>query len=232
MSFTKVKYISLLLLLFVACGKPAFLSNNVGAPLPKSDEQLVPIADTDTAYTNYFNMQPIVTRNGWNITYMVKKDSTRFTDAYIQWQKGDIKRVYKYPHVLEFRGQFMPQFLDETSTHIFMDHACATDCWAILALPKNNTDKPVDFEKILGFDARFGQVVYREFDPHFDEGRLVVSATDLGRGVTKSVIFKNRDFSIGNAMLDTIIFKGDRIIVSWEFYNEDEEFKETQVIAF
>jgi hypothetical protein len=231
-----MKYISLLLiLLFMACGQPTLLSDNTKAPLPKIDGQLVPIVVTDTAYTNYYNIQPVTTPGGWAITYMVKNDSTRFTDAYIQWQKDDVKRVYKYEHVLEYRGQFMPQFSDENSSHIFMDHACATDCRALLALPKNTHEKAVDFVNVLGFDTKLGQVVTRTFFINNEivrDGELIIKATDLTKGITKSVTFKNRDYSIGNAMLDTVIFKGDRILVKWEFYTEDEEFAETQVIQF
>ncbi|KOS06772.1 hypothetical protein AM493_12620 [Flavobacterium akiainvivens] len=231
-----MKYISLLfIVLLAACGQPSLLSDNIKAQLPDSTDQFIPIADTDTTYTNYYNVQPVTTPHGWNITYMVKNDSTRFTDAYIQWQKGNVKRVYKYPHVLEYRGQFMPQFLDETDTHIFMDHACATECRAILALPKNNKDKAIDFESVLGFNTKLGQVVTRTFfinDEIVRDGKLIIEATDLTKGITKSVTFKNTDYSVGNAMMDTVIFKGDRILVKWEFYSEDEEFTETQVIQF
>jgi hypothetical protein len=228
-----MKYISLLLIaLLAACGRHSLLSDNAEVPLPKSAGQLMSIADTDTAYTNYFNMQPMVTPDGWNITYMVKNDSTRFTDAYIQWQKGNVKRVYKYPHVLEYRGQFMPQFLDETSTHIFMGHACATDCRAILALPKNNTGKAVDFTAVIGYDLNLNRIVCKG---HSNYNRLKAVATDLNRHKTKSVTFKSPFYSmdIGYAPTDTIIFESDRIIISCDFFDADgETVRETQVIQF
>jgi len=228
-----MRYFILLLLIIIGCStsnKTSETANNY-----TSNGWLIPISPTDTTYTNYFNVQPTTTPDGWAITYWVKNDSTQYTDAYIQWEKGGVKRMYSYPHVLEYRGQFMPQFLAENSTHIFMNHACATDCWAILVFPKNNTDKAIDFENILGFDAELGQVVTRTYfinDEIVRDGELIVTATNLTKDVTKSVTFKNKDYSIGNAMLDTVIFKGDKIIVNWEFYTEDEEFKETQVITF
>lgn len=228
-----MKYISLLLILLVAaCGQPALVSGHLEAPHSQGDGQLVPIADTDTAYTNYYNMQPATTPRGWNITYMVKNDSTRFTDAYIQWQKGDVKRVYKYPHVLEYRGQFMPQFSDENSNYIFMEHACATDCRAILALPKNNKEEAVDFEAVLGYDFSLNRILCRAYT---NNNRLKAVATDLNRHKTKSVTFKSPFYSIdiGYAPTDTIIFEKDMVIIKYEFFDADgDTVVEQQVIKF
>ncbi len=227
-----MKYICLLLIiLLTACGQHSLISDHIEAPLPKSDGQLVPIADTDTAYTNYYNMQPVTTPRGWNITYMVKNDTTRFTDAYIQWQKDDVKRVYKYEHVLEYRGQFMPQYLDENSDYIFMEHACATDCRAILALPKNNQEAAIDFEAVLGYDFNLNRIVCKGYT---NNNRLKAVATDLNQHKTKSVTFKSSFYSmdIGYAPTDTIIFEKDRIIMSYDFFDDGETIRETQVITF
>jgi len=220
-----MKYFIILLLVIIGCSTPKTISG-------KEPTNLIAISPTDTTYTNYFNVQPTTTPDGWDITYWVKNDSTRYTDVYIQWEKGGVKRMYSYPHVLEYRGQFMPQFLAENSNHIFMDHACATDCWAILALPKNNSDKAIDFEGILGYDFNLNQLVCRNYN---DDNRLMVTATDLKRHKTKSVIFKNRYYStdIGYAPLDTIIFEGDRVIIDCGFFNTDgETVRERQTIRF
>jgi hypothetical protein len=224
-----MKYLIILALIAIGCSTSKTINGH------EAITNLIPISPADTSYTNYFNVQPTTTPDGWQITYLVNNDTTRYTDAYIQWEKGGVKGLHAYPHVLEYRGQFMPQFLEENSTHIFMEHACATDCRAILALPKNNSNKAIDFENILGFDAKLGQVVTRTYfnnDEIVTDGELIVTATDLTKGITKSVTFKYKDYSIGNAMLDTVMFKGDRILINWEFYTEDKEFKETQVITF
>ncbi|MES2487512.1 MAG: hypothetical protein V4581_16395 [Bacteroidota bacterium] len=221
-----MKYLCLLLLIIIGCStsKQSFTSGN-----HQGNEWLIPISPSDTSYTNYFNVQPTTTPDGWAITYWVKNDTTRFTDAYIQWQKGDVKRVWKYPHVLEFRPSFLPTFMTEDKYYIYMEHWCATECQALLVLPKNAHEKAVDFEDILGHDIRLGQIVYRI--PTETDGELVITATDLKRQVTKSVTFKNKYYSPINAMQDSLIFKGDRIIINWEFFTEDE-VKETQIITF
>jgi hypothetical protein len=196
----------------------------------QGNAQLVPIAANDTSYTNYFNVKPGVTPNGWQIRYMVKNDTTCYTDAYIQWEKDDLKRVVKCSNVLTYRGAFMPQFLDETKTHIFMDHWCATDCMAVLVLPKNATDEAIDFEAILAYNFDLGRLVCTDYS---DDNKLIVHATDLNRKKTKSVTFKNPYYSLGNAPVDTIIFKGNRIIIDCDFFDKDgETIKEEHVIKF
>jgi hypothetical protein len=219
--------ICIIILFFsISCRQP----KNVTHETLTAIEGLVPISTNDTSYTNYFNVQKETTPNGWEISYMVKNDTTRYTDAYIQWKKGGIVRVYKYAHVLKYRGQFMPQFLQETETYIFMDHACATECWAILALPKNNTAKAIDFEDILGFNFDLGQIVYKNYTK---DDKLKITATDFNRNKTKSVIFKNKYYSLGSMPLDTLIFKGDRIQIDCDFFDKDGvTIEETHTIKF
>jgi len=225
-----MKYI-LLLLLITGC---SLYKNSSGKTYNGNDftgiEQLVPIAAKDTSYTNYFNLRDTVTRDGWEIHYLVKNDSTRYTDAYIQWQKGDVKRVYKYNNALQFRGSFMPQLLEENDTHIFMEHWCATDCMAILALPKNSRDDAMDIEAIIGYNPEFGQFVYREYK---NDGFIAATAIDLKRSKKKSVTFKNKTYSMGNSFVESIVFKGDSIVIVGEFFDKDSEtVKEVQTIRF
>ncbi len=191
---------------------------------------LIPIAANDTSYTNYFNVRDTVSRDGWKIHYMVKDDSTRHTDAYIQWTKGDVKRVYKYNNVLQYRGSFMPRMVEESDTHIFMEHWCATDCIAVLVLPKNGLDDALDIEAVIDYHLKFGQFVYREYK---DNGAIAATAIDLARRKKKSVTFKNKTYSLGNSFVKSIVFKGDSIVIEGEFFDPDgETVKEVQTIRF
>lgn len=225
-----MKYIFLLLLI-TGC---SLYKNNSGKTYNASDftgaERLVPIAANDTSYTNYFNVRDTVTRDGWKIRYMVKDDATRYTDAYIQWEKGNVKRVYKYNNVLQFRGSFMPQMVEESETHIFMEHWCATDCMAVLVLPKNDADGALDIEAVIDYRLKSGQIVYREYK---DNGAIAATAIDLKRRKKKSVTFKNKTYSMGNSFVESIVFKGDNIVIEGEFFDKDgETVKEVQTIWF
>jgi hypothetical protein len=226
-----MKYIFLLLLLISGC---SIYKNSSGNTYDASNftgpERLVPIAAHDTSYTNYFDMHDTITRDGWKIRYMVKDDSTRYTDAYIQWEKGDVKRVYKYNNVLHYRGSFMPQLLEESDTHIFMEHWCATDCMAVLALPKNGRDDAMDIEAVIDYSLESGQFVCREYK---DNGAIAATAIDLKRRKKRSVTFKNKIYSMGNSFAESIVFKGDSIVIAGEFFDKDgETVKEVQTIRF
>lgn len=223
--------IFLLLLLITGC---SLYKNSSGKTYNASDftgtEQLVPIAASDTTYTNYFNVRDAISRDGWKIQYLVKDDATRYTDAYIQWQKGDVKRVYKYNNVLQYRGSFMPQLLDESDTHIFMEHWCATDCMAVLVLPKNGFDDALDIEEVIDYHLAYGQFVYREDNT---DGTITATAIDLKRRKRKSVTFKNKTYSMGNSFAESIVFKDDSIVIVGEFFDKDgETVTETQIIMF
>lgn len=196
----------------------------------KGAERLIPIASNDTSYTNYFDVRDTVTRDGWKIQYLVMDDATRHTDAYIQWEKGDVKRVYKYNNVLQYRGSFMPQLLNESDTHIFMEHWCATDCMAVLVLPKYGRDDAMDIEAIIDHNLRSGQFVYREYK---DNGAIAATAIDLKRRKKRSVTFKNKTYSPGNSFVKSIVFNGDIIVIEGEFFDKDgETVKEVQTMRF
>ncbi|MGQ2984485.1 hypothetical protein [Flavobacterium sp.] len=226
-----MKYLIFLLLLITGCslyrnssGKTYSAGAFTGA------HRLIPIAANDTSYTNYFNVRDTTTRDGWKIQYLVMDDATRHTDAYIQWEKGDVKRVYRYNNVLQYRGSFMPQLLEESDTHIFMEHWCATDCMAVLALPKNGRDDAMDIEAIIDHNLRSGQFVYREYK---DNGAIAATAIDLKRRKKRSVTFKNKIYSMGNSFVKSIIFKGSSIVIEGEFFDKDgETVKEVQTIRF
>ncbi len=226
-----MKYVVILFLLITGC---SHYKNSSGKTYDASaftgSERLIPIAANDTSYTNYFNVRDTVTRDGWKIKYMVKDDPTRYIDTYIQWEKGDVKRVYKYNNVLQFRGSFMPQTIGENDTHIFMEHWCATDCMAVLVLPKNSKDEALDIEAIIDYHPVLGQFVYREYK---DNGTVAATAIDLKRKKKKSVTFKNKTYSLGNSFVENIAFEGDSIIIEGGFFDPDgETVKETQTIRF
>jgi hypothetical protein len=230
-----MKYVAfILLLVLTACGQTGETIVIDSPPARPATGKLIPIDFKDSLYYDLASYaRDTVTNDGWKISYLVKDDTTRYNDLYIQWEKGAIKRLYKDGDVLLVRRYFIPDLSNENKTHIFLEHACATGCWAVLVLPKDSSTEPKDFEALFDYNIDLGQVVYRKYD---EDDSLAVSATDLERGITKSVTYKNKGFSLGSDMapLDTLIFKGDRVIIDCGVYDlkQDKNIVERQVIKF
>ncbi|MFP9098828.1 hypothetical protein ACLI09_07230 [Flavobacterium sp. RHBU_24] len=227
-------FIFLLLLVLTGCGRTDERIVNGAPPARHATGKLIPIDFKDSLYYDLASYaRDTVTNDGWKISYLVKDDTTRYNDLYIQWEKGTLKRVYKDSDVLQMRRYFIPDLSKENKTHIFLEHACATGCWAVLVLPKDTSAEVKDFEAVFDYNTDLGQVVYRKYDQN---DALAVSATDLNRGSTKSVTYKNKGYALGSDMapLDTVIFKGDRIIIDCEVYDlqQDKNIIERQVIRF
>ncbi|KOS06771.1 hypothetical protein AM493_12615 [Flavobacterium akiainvivens] len=176
-----MKYISLLLiLLLAACNNPAKDATiTEGDLIPYSE-----IADTEPHYTR--NIKDTITPGGWKITYLVKNDSTRQKDLYIQWSKGGVKQTYTGNHLLELQSYFTPVFKTETTDYIFMESEVRGGN-AVLLLPKN-TKAPQQFSYIIGYNTAFAQIAYIP-ESSYSTNELTVEAIDLKSGIKKSVQF-------------------------------------------
>lgn len=195
---------------------------------------LIPLNLKDTLYYDAAMFaRDTVTADGWKIKYFVKNDTTRYTDIYIQWEKDGIKRISNCGNVLEMRSYFIPTFFKDNPTHIFFLHGCATDCAAVLALPKNDRDAVEDFNFILDYNINKGQIVYINKES-FSSDTLSINATDLKKRVTKSILFKNRcSMIMGNSCIDNVIFKHNRITIEGSFSDKyGNDVKETHTIKF
>jgi hypothetical protein len=231
-----MKYVVfILLLLLTACGQTdeRILKNT--SPTKNATGKLIPINFKDSMYLDVAGYaHDTVTKGGWKISYLVKDDTTHYNDLYIQWEKGRVKRVYKDSDVLLMKPYFIPVLSGENKTHIFLEHACATGCSAVLVLPKDSKADVDDFEAVFGYNVALGQVVYRNSS---GEDTLSVSAIDINKSIEKSVVFKNKNrnyiFPSYSAFSDTLIFKGDKVIIDCEVNDENgKEIIERQVIRF
>jgi len=221
----------LIVLLFVlGCSQPKDTALKVPATgEDKIAEKLIAIDVTDTVYGDARTFaKDIITADGWKIEYLVKDDSTRYTDVYIRWKKGDIKRIYKSDQALQMRSYFIPSFAEESKTHLFFEHGCATGCLAILALPKNSTNRPTKFDAVIDYNAKMGLIVNRI---NYGDDPLIVGVTNLNRNKTKLVKFKRICSSLVGTCIDTIVFSNKNITVKGGFINKHGRLiSETKIV--
>lgn len=135
------------------------------------------------------NIKDTLTADGWAIEYLVRNDSTKQKDLYIQWSKGNCKRVYRGNHLLELQSYFTPVFKTETVNYIFMDFEVRGGN-GVLILPKNNTASEVSFSYVIGYNPEYAQVAYIP-KSSYSLDHLDVEAYDLKSGKTKSVRFSH-----------------------------------------
>lgn len=173
--------------------------------------KLIPINFQDTNYVDVSNYAiDKTTQDGWSIKYLIKDDSTRYRDLYIQWSKQESEGLYHLPDVLTFRTYFIPVFKGENKKHLFFTHACATHCRALLILSKEKTPKSRSFIGIADFNISNGQIVYA---PDKDYGKqFVVAIADLNKGIEKHVVFRNNPlFHEPMENIDSVSFSSNQV---------------------
>ena len=228
--------VSVIFLLFIiGCDKANSILPEKQLKVAELDtEELIPIDFKDTTYQDVAMFaKDTITGDGWRIKYLVKDDSTRYTDIYIQWEKGNIKRVKNCGNVLEMRRYFIPGFVKDNQDYLFFEHGCATGCSAVLTLPKNVKDAAEDFNFILDYRIDKGQIVFID-EESFSSDTLSISATDLKKHITKTSKFKNRcSMTMENSCINTVIFKHKEIIIAGTFIDKyGNNVKEVRSIEF
>jgi hypothetical protein len=177
-----------------------------------------------------------LTQDGWSIKYLVKDDSTRYSDLYIEWSKNKSTGLYHFPDVLTFRRYFIPVFKGENKKHLFFTHACATHCRAVLTLSKEKSPKHREFISIANFNIPNGQIVYTP-DKDYDN-QFVVAIADLNKDVERHVIFKNHPlFLEPMENIDSVSFNSNQVKLFATLIDQKDKtrkkiVKETYVVNF
>jgi hypothetical protein len=193
----------------------------------------------DFSDSNYVGVQiyakDTTTSDGWRIKYLVKDDSTRYNDLYIQWTKGQLTGLFCLRDVLLMRRYFIPILKGNNKTHIFMKHGCATSCSAILTLSKDKKLESRDFAYVVDFDITTGQIVYIP-ERSYSLETLEVSVVDLNRHLETPVIFRNIcNLAPESGCIDQILFAKDNVIVSASLLDKDDKtksVKESHTVKF
>lgn len=176
------------------------------------------------------NIKDTLTHDGWKIEYLVKKDSSEHKDLYIQWSKGNNKRMYLGNHLLELQSYFTPVFKTETTDYIFMEFEVRGGN-GVLILPKNNTTPEVSFSYVIGYSPEYAQVAYIP-ESSYSLDHLDVEVYDLESGKTKSVRFSHPcSVTPENECVTEVKFDGKQIKISAN-PNGDSNATEIKAISF
>lgn len=230
-----MKYL-LYLMFFISCknaeperAQVASVNNNLNS------ETLVPVDLQDSLYGDFrSDMKEFTTKDGWEVNYLVKNDSTRYRDIYIQWKKDCNIRMFSYPYVLLMRSYFLPVFEKETDTHLYFKHGCATGCTAVTALPKSSKLEAESFSFVRDYNIDFGMIVYIP-ERSYSLETLEIDAFDLNRNCYETVKFKKscNVLSTPYGCIQKVIFAKNSIELYAEFEDIDgNSIYEKQIIKF
>jgi hypothetical protein len=224
-----MKYLILFLILLAGCKKPI---EKKLLKSPKTSDELVLVNRSDEIY--YQVPDDTITKDGWKIEYLTKNDSTKYHDIYIKASKGNITKISFHPDVLDYRGYFIPSYTLETNKYILFEHGCATNCSAVTVVPKDVSNKPIEFNWVLKYDLELSTIVYVD-DITFAAERVTINAFNLNINIDKSVTFNNRCISTSShKCIDKVVIKNKKVeLTGW--FNDDygnNSIKETQTIRF
>lgn len=198
--------------------------------------KLIPIDFTDKNYEEVgYYAKDTITTNGWAIKYLIKDDSTRYDDLYIIWEKKGRKGIYSFKDVLHFRRYFIPVYKGENDNHLFLTHACATTCKAVLTF--STTRKPIcrEFISMVDYNISKGEVVYVSDSGNL-QGKLEVTVCNLKNNIEKYVVFNNIPLNIEAAQnIDSVVFKKNRVKLFANMIDKGDKtkmkmIKETQIV--
>jgi len=217
-------------ILAVAACKPKANDNTLARIIPK-EGKLIPIDFSDTNYREIKSYaMDTITKSGWAIKYMVKNDTTRYNDLYIQWSKGAKVGLFRFEDVLLMRTYFMPVVAGENDNYIFLTHACATECEALLTLSKENIPKAKDFVEVIKFDIKTNRVVFVNEKSSLDT--IIITTADLIRNKNKSIKFKNLcGLNPVGGCIDSVRFEKDYVKLMGTFPSGHNTYlKESHII--
>jgi major membrane immunogen (membrane-anchored lipoprotein) len=102
-------------ILLVACGQKGNKENDISnSQVLEPSGKLIQIDFRDN---NYMDLQPsakdTITNDGWNVRYLIKDDSTKYNDIYIECSKGNVSGLFHGENLLQYRHYFIPTFIGE-----------------------------------------------------------------------------------------------------------------------
>jgi hypothetical protein len=230
-----IKLSFLILIVGIACNTPVENKTEV-PPLYVGTGKLIPINFADSNYADVINYAvDTITPSGWQITYLVKDDSTRYSDIYIEWSNEKTKGIYKAEDALEIRRYFIPKYMGETHNHILFEHGCATDCSAILVCEEDTSPQARDIIYVIAYDFTLGQLAYLTEDSYDTEENVNVGVLNLLYGKEYKALFKgispyaNKQFAV-----DTVMFSQKQVSITASLRNTyaDTVFTQKQKVIY
>jgi hypothetical protein len=204
-------------ILIVACGQKKNQESNISAnQVMKGSGKLGEINFSDT---NYFDLRiwikDTITRDGYEIKYLVRDDSTKYNDIYIECRKGNVSGLFHGENLLQYRRYFIPTFIGETDKHIYFSHSCATDCSAILVFSKDALSNFKEFFHVVDFNIEFEQVLFVTDSTYENENKIYdLALVDLNKDKTHKITYNNLCGAVYKpTCIDTVIFNKSQVTI-------------------
>jgi hypothetical protein len=207
------------------------MADNARVSADSGTGRLTPIDYNDPVYAGVGSYaQDTITKDGWTLRYFVRDDSTRYTDIYIEWSKGNQRGLFYGEDILEMRRYFIPIYTGENATHIFLKHGCATDCAAVLVLGKDSTLSHTDYLQVVDYSIPYGKVVYVSDSSAYDM-RMELFAVDLQSGSKRRLLFDNLCFtaSFKEQCVDTVRFSKNAVAIGATLTDVNDEERERKI---
>jgi hypothetical protein len=186
-----------------------------------TNESVIPtgnLIEIDFQSPNYSDLslyaKDTITKDGWDIRYFVKDDSTRHNDIYLQCSKENLREIFYGEELLQFRRYFIPVFAGETNSYIFFTHGCATDCSAVLVFSKESA-KFTDYQSVVDYNLELEQILYiMDSSYGYEEKIYELALVDLKNNKTHRISYNNICMDVFKQnCIDTVIFDKKQVIV-------------------
>jgi hypothetical protein len=224
------------ILLFACEQKSNKEKNNSQSKVVKHSGELLEINFSDSSYFDLeIWIKDTITKAGYEIKYLVRDDSTKYNDIYIQCSKGNLSGTFHGENLLQYRRYFIPKFIGETNKHIYFSHGCATDCSALLVFPKDTLSNFIEFFHVVDFNIEFEQVLFVTDSTYENENKIYdLALVDLKKNKTHKITYNNICGAvIKPTCIDTVIFKKSQVTIKTTLrksIDTEQEIVQTKII--
>lgn len=203
--------------IFICCGQTKKITKtSTDFQRPIETGNFISMNFSDTNFMGFKSFaRDTVTVDGWAIKYLVKDDSTKYNDIYIDCSKGSKHEVFFGADLLQLRPGFISRLTGETKSHLFFWHRCATDCQALLVLFKDTSIKFKDYESVIDYNLNIGQLLYIPVGSYENpSSNFTVKLFDFLRNKEYKISFKEVCGAANMvSCIDTVIFKKSEVTV-------------------
>jgi hypothetical protein len=147
----------------------------------------VPRTRQDTAYVDI--PADTITPRRTFLRYRVTQDSCCSDNVYLQWGNPTWQRTYLARSVRTYRSYFTPMLVQETPDYLVLWQGCATDCFALLFLPLNQTEPPQNIDDVVGYNLQNYTVVHGLLGPEQENEKEFVQAYNVKTKQKKRIVF-------------------------------------------
>jgi len=224
-------------ILLTACGQTSnkeYDTSNI--QVLNQTGKLLKISFSDT---NYFDLKiwikDTITQDGYKIRYLIRDDSTKYNDIYVECSKGGLSGIFHGENLLQYRRYFIPTFAGETDKHLYFSHGCATDCSALLVFPKDTLSNFKEFIYVVDYNVDFGQVLYVTDSTYENEMQIYqLALIDLNNNKTHKITYNNICGAvIKPSCIDTVIFSKSQVTIKTTLrksMDTEKEITQTKII--